>query len=215
MDIINIFYAARSEENSKPMTAYMKNKFPFLGLKKPVRNNLQKVFIKNSKKTKSIDWNFVFKCWELPEREFQYLALDYLIAVKYHLVPEDIEKLQKLIIDKSWWDTVDMLAATLIGELCIKYPDLIHKYICSWSASENIWLNRTAILFQLKYGEKTDTGLLEKIILQNKDTKEFFKNKAIGWVLRQYSKTNKEWVKRFIGNNSLHPLSVREGSKYL
>jgi 3-methyladenine DNA glycosylase AlkD len=215
MDIIDMFYAARSEENSKPMAAYMKNKFPYLGLKKPERNNIQKVFIKDSKNKKSIDWNFVFKCWVLPEREFQYLALDYLAAVKEHLVPEEIEKLQKLIVDKSWWDTVDMLAATLIGELCSKYPDLIHKYICSWSASENIWLNRTAILFQLKYGEKTDTELLEKIILQNKDTKEFFKNKAIGWILRQYSKTNKEWVKRFIGNNSLHPLSVREGSKYL
>jgi 3-methyladenine DNA glycosylase AlkD len=70
-------------------------------------------------------------------------------------------------------------------------------------------------LFQLKYKGKTDTDFLSKAILNNSDTNEFFVDKAIGWALREYSKTNKEWVGNFIENNSLSKLSVKEGSKYL
>lgn len=215
MDIIDVFYINKSEENAIPMSAYLKNNFPFLGLPRPKRNELQKTFIKEVKKKKEIDWGFVFKCWDLPEREFQYLAADYLLAMKSYIVDVDIEKIEKLIISKSWWDTVDTLAPNLIGELCIKYPYLIEKYIMKWSACENMWLKRTALLFQLKYKEKTNIDLLEKIILENKDTKEFFINKAIGWILREFSKTNKDWVRKFIENNTLHSLSIREGSKYL
>lgn len=215
MDIIEAFYENKSEENALPMASYMKNKFTFLGLKRPKRNELQKTFIKEAKKKKEIDWDFVFKCWDLPQREFQYLAIDYLVAMRNYIVDTEIEKIEKLIITKSWWDTVDILASKLVGELCSKYPYLTEKYIVKWSKNENIWLKRTALLFQLKYKEKTDTKLLEKIILKNKDTKEFFINKAIGWILREFSKTNKEWVKNLIDSNTLHSLAVREGSKYL
>jgi len=215
MNIIDIFYKNKSEENAKPMAAYLKNNFAFLGLPKPKRNELQKDFIKEAKKKKEIDWDFVFKCWDLPEREFQYLAADYLLAMKSYIIDVDIEKIEKLITHKSWWDTVDTLASNLIGELCSKYPYLNEKYIINWSAGENMWLKRTALLFQLKYKEKTNIDLLEKIILENKDTKEFFINKAIGWILREFSKTNKEWVRKFIENHILNSLSVREGGKYL
>ncbi|GIM29143.1 hypothetical protein CPJCM30710_18090 [Clostridium polyendosporum] len=82
MNIIDVFYINKSEENAIPMSAYLKNNFPFLGLPRPKRNELQKTFIKEVKKRKEIDWSFVFKCWDLPEREFQYLAADYLLAMK-------------------------------------------------------------------------------------------------------------------------------------
>ncbi|MDW8802497.1 DNA alkylation repair protein [Clostridium sp. A1-XYC3] len=215
VDIVEIFYRNKSEENALPMSAYMKNQFPFLGLKRPKRNELQKAFIKEAKKKKEIDWDFVFKCWALPEREFQYLAADYLVAMKDYMLDTEIEKIEKLIVTKSWWDAADILAPKVVGELCSKYPYLIEEYIMKWCINDNIWLRRTSLLFQLKYKEKTDTELLEKIILENKDTKEFFVNKAIGWILREFSKTNKEWVKSFIDNNTLHPLSAKEGSKYL
>ncbi len=213
--LINSFLENKNEERAVQMAAYMKNKFPFLGIPKPERAKLQKDFIKQAKKKGSIDWALVFKLWEMPQREFQYLAVDYLQALKNFLQKGDIDQVKTLIITKSWWDTVDSIAQNLVGQLCLKYPELIESHILKWAQSENIWLVRVAIIFQLKYKEKTDTKLLGLIIKQNCDTKEFFINKAIGWALRQYSKTNKEWVKQFIENNQLHPLSVREGSKYL
>lgn len=56
---------------------------------------------------------------------------------------------------------------------------------------------------------------MNKAIISNSKTDEFFVNKAIGWALREYSKTDKEWIKEFIQNNELSKLSIREGSKYL
>lgn len=196
------------------MSAYMKNKFTFLGIAKPERAVLSRPLIKQIKQAAEFDWDYITQLWNLPEREFQYLAVDCLLAMANRLQKDDIEKIADLITQKSWWDTVDNLAA-ITGILCSKYPALIESHILAWSAGTTIWLKRVAVLFQLKYREKTDTELLSRIICENSQTKEFFINKAIGWVLREYSKTDKAWVRVFIATHSLHPLSVREGSKYL
>lgn len=214
LDIIQIFYNNRNEENAVPMAKYMKNQFPFLGLKKPDRTALSKGFLNEKKKDKEIDWDFIFRCYELPEREFQYLAIDYMSKVANLFQPDDIKRIEKLITTKSWWDTVDAISP-IVGHIAMKYPEIKETILTKWMESDNIWLKRVSILFQLKYKDKTDTEFLEKAILKNANTNEFFINKAIGWALREYSKTNKEWVRSFIENNKLSKLSVREGSKYI
>ncbi|WP_025642087.1 DNA alkylation repair protein [Schnuerera ultunensis] len=214
MDIFQIFYNNRNEEQAIPMAKYMKNKFPFLGLKKPERNGLSKELLKVKRKDTNIDWNFVFKCYDMPEREFQYLAIDYMEKVKKLFTPDDMGNIERLLTTKSWWDSVDAINR-IVGHVAMEYPEVKKDYLTKWIESNNIWLNRVSIIFQLKYKEKTDTQFLSKAILSNSETNDFFINKAIGWALREYSKTNKEWVKNFIHKNTLHPLSVREGSKYL
>ena len=214
MDIFKTFYNNRNEEQAEPMAKYMRNMFPFFGMKKPERAALSKKFLKLRRKDDKVDWNFIFKCYELPEREFQYLAIDYMDKVKNLFTPDDMENIEKLLTTKSWWDSVDAINK-IVGHIAMEYPEVKEDIISKWMESDNIWLNRISIIFQLKYKEKTDTGFLSKAILHNSKTEEFFINKAIGWALREYSKTNKEWVKNFIQNNTLHPLSIREGSKYL
>ena len=110
---------------------------------------------------------------------------------------------------------MDGLATNITGILCAKYPELIRSHILSWAENKNIWLVRVGVLFQIKYKENTDTELLKLIIVKNGQTKEFFITKAIGWALREYSKTDKEWVISFLESSTLQPLSVREASKYL
>jgi 3-methyladenine DNA glycosylase AlkD len=193
----------------------MKDKFPFLGIQKPLRAELQKEFFRQVKKQKQVDWDFVFRLWDLPEREFQCLAVDYLLVLKDSLQESDMDRIGLLIVNKSWWDSLDGLAANIIGALCARYPELVSSHILSWAENDNIWLVRVAILFQLKYKGNTDTELLKLIINKNSNSKEFFISKAIGWALREYSKTNQEWVKSFLAGNALQPLSVREASKYL
>lgn len=141
----------------------MKDNFPFLGIPKPKRAELQNGFIKQAKKQKPIDWNSIFELWELPEREFQYLAVDYLVALKGSLQKVDIDNIKILITNKSWWDTVDNLASNITGAICAKHPELIGSHILKWSESDNIWLVRTAILFQLKYKVKITEDFIKEL----------------------------------------------------
>jgi 3-methyladenine DNA glycosylase AlkD len=211
---MNTYREARNSEKAPGMKTYMKHKFEYLGLQKPVRAELQKDFLKEQKGTKKINWDIVWTLWDQPEREFQYLALDYIDTLMAFLEKDDIFKIEKLITTKSWWDSVDG-TVVMTGYLNHKYPELKTAVITRWINEENIWLKRISIIFQLKYKSYTDTEFLSKAILANCGTKEFFINKAIGWALREYSKTNPDWVRIFIADHKLHSLSVREGSKYI
>ena len=215
MKIINKFKENKNEENAQAMKKYMKDKFEFLGIKSPLRKELQREFLKGIDKKTPIDKSLVQALWKEDAREYQYLVLDYLVKEKKKLQKEDITFLEELITTKSWWDSVDLIASHLVGEICKMYPELVYEYIFKWSIDENMWLRRTSILYQLKYKENLDIKILEKVIKANANDKEFFIRKAIGWALREYSKTNKEWVEKFINDNELSPLSIKEASKYI
>ena len=213
-DIFTVFYGARDEENAVRMAAYMRNKFPFLGIQKPKRRELSRAFLKQKKKEKQVDWPFIWKCYGLPEREFHYLALAYLDAVKKRLTPADMGAIKQLVLTHAWWDSTDSLDA-IVGDICLRYPEVKETTMREWMGSDSIWLRRISIDFQLRYKEKTDTAFLRRAILANTGTGEFFINKAIGWSLREYSKVDKEWVRRFLAENRLSPLSRKEAGKYL
>ena len=205
----------KNEEQARQMSKYMLNKFEYIGIKTPERRKIFKNFFKEYKNEEKIDWEFVNKCWENKYREFQYVAADYLKNKKDKLTIDDIPNLKQLILKKSWWDTIDNLDMT-IGALALKDSNM-NKILLEWSIDENIWLRRIAIDHQLLRKEKTNTELLEKILKNNLGQTEFFINKAIGWALRDYSKTNPEWVKNFIEKNKekMAKLSIKEASKYL
>ncbi|NYE06105.1 3-methyladenine DNA glycosylase AlkD [Bacillus niacini] len=210
-----LFEENRNEENAGPMKKYMKDHFPFLGIKSPLRKELEKQFFKETGILKEpFDKDFVTGLWEKDEREYHYTAITYIGKFIKKLPKEVIPFLEKLITTKSWWDSVDSIAP-LVGELARKYPEVIEETIDGWSVNDNFWLRRSAILLQLKYKQQTNESLLYDYIVKNADSKEFFIQKAIGWALREYSKTNPISVKAFIEGNKLAPLSVREGSKYV
>ena len=205
----------KNEEQARQMSKYMLNKFEYIGIKTPERRKIFKNFFKEYKNEEKIDWEFVNKCWENKYREFQYIAADYLKNMKDKLTIDDIPEFKRLILKKSWWDTIDNLDMT-IGALALKDSNM-NKILLEWSIDENIWLRRIVIDHQLLRKEKTNTELLEKILKNNLGQAEFFINKAIGWALRDYSKTNPEWVKNFIEKNKekMAKLSIKEASKYL
>ena len=205
----------KNEEQAQRMSKYMLNKFEYIGIKTPERRKIFKNFFKEYKNEEKIDWEFINKCWENRYREFQYIAADYLKNMKDKLTIDDIPRFKRLILKKSWWDTIDNLDMT-IGALALKNPN-VNKILLEWSLDENIWLRRIAIDHQLLRKEKTNTELLEKILKNNLGQDEFFINKAIGWALRDYSKTNPKWVKNFIEKNreNMAKLSIKEASKYL
>lgn len=198
------------------MSAYMKNRFPFLGIPTPLRRTLAKDFLKERVKAEGIDWAFVSDCFAQEEREYQYLALDYLGRVKTRIPRADIARIEQLIQTKSWWDSVDSFDQ-VVGNMILAYPGLKDTHIRIWMSADNIWLRRVAIDCQLTLKTQTDMRLLADVILANLGSKEFFINKAIGWSLRDYSKTDRLWVAAFIAlhREQMHPLSIREGGKYV
>lgn len=201
-------------DDARAMKAYMRGRFEFLGVKTPARRKAAKAFFKKHGGA-DIDWRFVRQAWEHPFREMQYAALDYLETRKNLLRPGDLPQLKKLAQTKSWWDTIDFLDR-LAGGIIAGFPET-RPVILQWSRDEDIWLRRLAIDHQLLRKDQTDQHLLEQILVNNLNQTEFFINKAIGWALRDYSKTNPEWVKNFIRQHhgKMAPLSIREASKYL
>ncbi|NNF20457.1 MAG: DNA alkylation repair protein, partial [Saprospiraceae bacterium] len=155
--------------------------------------------------------------WKEEKRELQYVAMDLLGKCQKQIITEDLVTMEYLIISKSWWDTVDFLAANPVGHILKENPELKYQKSKEFIKSGNMWLQRTSLLFQLKYKNAVDEHLLYQNIMNLTGSKEFFINKAIGWSLRQYSKYNPKSVRRFIDENqaALANLSVREGSKYL
>lgn len=218
MDYYNLFVAlenSRDNEQAMKMSAYMRDQFSFLGTPSPKRKAIYKDFFKEAKKEPLVDWSFVHDCWKQEYREYQYVATDYLLLKKKCLTVSDVAKIKELVISKSWWDTVDGLDG-VVGEIALSYPE-VNEMMLAWSTDENFWVRRMAIDHQLSRKAKTNTDLLEAIIKNNLGQTEFFINKAIGRSLRDYSKTNPQWVTDFIERyrEKLAPLSIREASKYL
>ena len=202
------------KEQAEKMSAYLKFQFPFLGIPKPKLKEFEKPYFKEGKNY-DIDWAFIMECWKKDYREAQYIAIDYLGVQKKKLTVLDLEKLKFLIMNKSWWETVDSVDA-FVGMIVLKDINL-ENVMLDWSSSNHLWLRRVAIDFQQEYKEKTNTELLEQIIVNNLGTKEFFLNKAIGWSLRDYSKVNPGWVSDFLEKykDKLATLSIKEAGKYL
>jgi len=214
--IIEAFLHGANQEKAPWMINYMKGKFDFLGLETKKRRVIQKEFFNTYGYPKPEELNEVVShLWQLPQREFQYLAIDLLKKFEKKLQKEHIVLIEKLVLEKSWWDSVDGLAAWICGSYFQLYPSQIPVITRQWMNSGNFWLQRCCLLFQLKYKETTDTDLLESFIGKLHAEKEFFIRKAIGWVLREYSKTNPDWVRDFVKCQALSPLSYKEATKYI
>ena len=214
--IIKTFNIHLDDELAIGMKAYMKGHFDYLGIKSPVRTEILKPFLPELKELETKEWmTVVDQLWNQKFREFHYAAMVFTHKKIKELQPEHLPFLEKMITEKSWWDSVDMVASNLIGAYFKMYPEKISGAVSRWTKTDNFWLHRTCIIFQLKYGDSTDQKLLFELCTKYAKEKEFFIRKAIGWALRQYSKFNPKAVEAFIQKQKLSPLSIREASKYL
>jgi 3-methyladenine DNA glycosylase AlkD len=211
-----LFQQNANPAQAAPMKKYMRDQFEYLGIKTPQNAALQKGFYKEHGLPQLTELDeILLDLWALPQREFQYVGMGLLGKFEKQLPPEFIERVEYLIVTKSWWDTVDAIAGHTVGTHFKRFPRVREKYLKRWRKSENLWLHRTTILFQLGYKKETDFDLLSEIICENLGSNEFFINKAIGWALRQYAYTDPKAVTKFVKSTELHPLSRREAMKHL
>lgn len=216
LDLQNHLQPHANPADAAPMSRYMRDQFPFLGIKTPARVAVLKTFIAANGLPPMADLETILKeLWALPEREYQYSALTLLDKLTKKLPADAVTWLEYLITHKSWWDTVDLLAGHAVAVHFQRYPDVRDATVAVWRASDNFWLRRTTLLFQLHYKANTDVDLLFSLIRENLDANEFFIQKAIGWALREYSKTDAQAVVNFVQATPLPSLSAREALKWL
>ncbi len=213
--IDKLFSEHSNSKNASAMTTYMKDKFPYYGIKSRERKFLQSEFLKtNGLPDPDRLPELVQILWEKPHREIHYFTIDLIRKLVKKLDATFLDTLEFLITNKSWWDTVDHLANPIGGPLLNKFSFENPTRTDKWSESKDMWLQRSSIIYQLGYRTETNTELLKKYIEKHMHSKEFFLRKAIGWALRQCSKSNQSWVKEFVKTHQLSGLSNREATKY-
>ena len=198
-------------------SAYMRNQFPFFGIPMPeLRLYAKGLFKQGLPDTKAIP-EIVDSAWSQPEREFQYVAIWLLRATRKQWDSRTITLAEVMITRKSWWDTVDSIASDITGPFFQDHPERINSVTGKWNRSHNFWLQRSSLLYQKAWKKETDRERLAAYIMHLSGSTEFFVQKAIGWSLREYAKTDPDWVRSFVKSHQkeLAPLSKREALKHL
>ncbi len=214
-ELENTFKKNANAKNALAMANYMKDLFPFYGIKTIERRAIFKSLCKKhqteiTSNVRTIGWELFLK----KERELQYCGIEILIKnLKNNYVIEDSIWIEQLLITNSWWDSVDTISKFVLGDYLLQFPNEIPIVVQRFSTAENIWLNRSVILFQLGYKSKTDFNVLQSLCSQHSHSNEFFIRKAIGWALREYAKTDPEAVRKFVLQSNLKPLSKKEALK--
>jgi len=199
------------------MAAYMRHRFEFLGVKTPARRAASKPFIAAHAAASGDQLMATARAlWQQPEREFHYVAADLLSRRQRTLGAGHLTGVRDLITTNAWWDTVDALAARVVGPIVQRHPSLAAD-MDAWIDDADMWVARSAILHQLTYGKNTDAARLFDYCSRRSADTEFFIRKAIGWALRQYSYADPEAVQGFVDANRqrLSGLTIREALKQI
>ncbi|KAK2148153.1 hypothetical protein LSH36_512g02037 [Paralvinella palmiformis] len=222
-DLERLLVKACNPADAQPMKKYMRNQFEYFGVKTPKRKEIMKQVFHTMTDPSSGEVLSVAKLlWTRDQRELHYCAVDILIKYKSLLASnaqicaQSANVVRHLLTEKSWWDTVDLLASNVVGHMASTQPSHMKPLLDKWITTDNMWLRRTAILHQLKYKGNTDEMTLFRYCMKCSDEDEFFIRKAIGWALREYHKTNPGAVRDFVAEhkNRLAPLSVKEALKH-
>jgi len=211
------FEARRDPVRAAGMSAYMRDQFPFLGIPGPERSALERTVFRTVGPLDESALALAARAlWALPEREYQYAACALLARNNKRLAPEFIAVARELVTTKSWWDTVDTLASHVVGGI-IRHHREAQQEMDLWIESPDHWVARTALLHQLRFKGETDAARLFRYCELRAADKEFFIRKAIGWALREYSKTDADAVRAFVAGHeaTLSGLSKREALLWL
>jgi 3-methyladenine DNA glycosylase AlkD len=212
--IVEAFESARDPAAARPMERYMRDQFAFLGIPTPARRALQREALAGSRPDRDELLHGARALWQRAEREYQYAARDVLVRGSKLFTVDDIDALGRLVTTKAWWDTVDVLAIHVIGSI-VRRDRGGALIMDAWLADDDLWLARTAILHQNRWKADTDEDRLFAYCQARAADTDFFVRKAIGWALREYSKSAPDAVRAFVAahDHELSGLSKREALK--
>lgn len=222
-DAVHAALAAHADpERAAGQQRYMRSAMPYLGLTAPVlRQALRPVLADPAHRfTDRAAWEAgVRRLWDgATHREHRYAALALLGHRLYRpwRDPRLLPLLNDLVRDGAWWDLVDTIATHELREVLLDRPEVVGPVLRQWCRDESLWVRRAAVLAQVGAKDRTDRDLLADVIVPNLEDPDFFARKAIGWALRDYARTDPDWVRAFVAAHPrLSPLSRREALKHL
>jgi len=215
-DLKNKLEPHADPEYAVKMKAYLRNQFEFLGMRSEERNTLFKEFFAERGLPEFTDFpQIIESAFSREHREYHYFAIELARSFRKKWDPESVELFESMAVRRSWWDTVDYINSACLRPYFKTFPQGRYKITDRWARSGNIWLQRLSVIFQLGYKTDTDVRLLERNIKRLMGSDEFFVQKAIGWALRSYARTDPDFVRDFVAANELKPLSRREALKHL
>lgn len=215
-DLQTEFDSLRDPNKVAGMEAYMRHQFPFLGIAAtPRKQAVNECYKKYKGYIEQHLPDVVSACYSRNEREWHYAGVDLLCKAHRSWSTSTEQLFEITLTTHPWWDTVDTVAVHAVGKYLTKFPERRDAVIENFVLSGDLWKQRTALIFQLGYRHHTDWDLLGELCLQFSGSKEFFIQKAMGWALRQYARTNPQAVKSFVSANQLPALTVREATKHL
>lgn len=218
LQLEELFEPFRNAKRAESASAYMKGNFQYIGMTTEIRRMNQKAWVDSLKNIddRTIRWSLIRALFEKEERDYHYVAIDYLNSwPRKYLSPEDDVELEWVLSNSSWWDSVDAIASNYLGKWAKTFPKEARSIFEKWRNAESFWLQRSCLIYQLKYKDEVDIAYLENLIIQFLPIKEFFIQKAIGWSLRQLSKFHPKEVERILNTHPIKGLAYREASKYL
>lgn len=200
------------------MRAYLRDRYPFLGIAAPVRRHAVKSLPRPAADGAAL-LDIARLLWNKPEREYRYTAVDLLARHAKLLEVADLPALQALALREPWWETVDSLSgviSSILHEARRKGEDG-QPLMDDWLAHPVFWIRRIAMLHQLGWRLDSDAARLFTYAATLAPEAEFFIRKAIGWALRDYARWNPAAVGEFVRNNraTLSALTIREATKHL
>jgi 3-methyladenine DNA glycosylase AlkD len=204
-------------ERAAQQQAYMKSEMPYLGIQAAELRRTAKHVFRDHPLATQVEWHDeIAKLWRTARfREYRYASIELMAVPRYKKAWLDLSTLpliREMIETGAWWDYVDVLAVHHVGALLKSEPASMYKTLRTWSHDPHLWIRRTAILAQLKFATEVNVEFLEYAIEGSIEDKDFFARKAIGWVLREYSRTDPDYVIDYVTSNKsrLSGLSKRE-----
>jgi 3-methyladenine DNA glycosylase AlkD len=211
--------AAGDPERAEGQQRYMKSTMPYHGVVTPDMRRIAQAVFADHPLADAATWEAeVLELWrDATHREQRYVAVELAEHKPYRpwLDPSRAPMIEEMIVTGAWWDFVDRLAGVHMGHLLARFPDEIRPMMWRWATDDDMWRRRTSIIVQLGRKATTDTELLFHAIESSVDSTEFFLRKAIGWALREHSKTDPDVVIDYVTAHAdeLSGLSKREGLK--
>jgi 3-methyladenine DNA glycosylase AlkD len=221
LDIRRALQGAADSSRAPAMQAYMKSTMPYCGVPVPLVRQICRTVFAGLQFSTAQQWQTqVLSMWRdarFREERYAVINLTGHRSCASFQTPAAMGMYEQMIVSGAWWDYVDEIASHRVGPILRSHPGPMRRKMRSWSRSNDLWKRRTAILCQLGFKEATDVELLYACIEPSLGSREFFLQKAIGWALRQYARTDGPEIRRYVRLNRdrLSALSCREALKHL